>query len=516
MSNFESFIILHFKTNQYIKNNKKQKTESFNVIETSWLKFTIETQKKSDKKTIAIVPNSKNKKVSEEFEIVETFIESLDIFEKFLKEEKSKFIIITESSWHIDKCCSKELYLKKKEIPNHFINFFDLRKEFSKLFNLNFNLFKMMDYLELKNGLLLSGAEYCESMSNVIIKLLEKGHIFENPERSILSSDSSIVKLRGLPWQVTESDIIEFFSPLKISEILLVLSTQGNSTGEAFVSFNSIETAKNCFLKDNCYIGYRYIEIFPSSLEELNQSKSMMKKSIERSKSFVIKMRGLPFICSIEDILHFFDGIDIIEDGIHLSLNESFKPNGIAYVEFPTNETFNEALKRNKERMGKRYVELFRSTKEEMLQSQYSTPQFTPFIIKLENVPKEYDEIYLAEIFSDFNISPQGIHLVFDHLNEFTGEAFIEFLTIEDVKNSLKKEYENEMKIKESSGFEFLIACGLIDSIPSNSGKFTPNSTKSLIMNGIKKKIKKEDIFKYFQNFELQKDGIEFLEDGNR
>ena len=70
---------------------------------------------------------------------------------------------------------TRELYLKKKEIPNYFIEFFDLRKEFSKVFNLNLNLFKMIDFLEIKNGLLLSGAEYCDSISKVIEKLLEKG-----------------------------------------------------------------------------------------------------------------------------------------------------------------------------------------------------------------------------------------------------------------------------------------------------------------------------------------------------
>ena len=162
-----------------------------------------------------------------------------------------------------------------------------------------------------------------------------------------------------------------------------------------------------------------------------------------------------------------------------------------------------------------------------MIQNQNIIPNYSPFIIKLENLPKKFDEIFLAEIFSNFNISNQGIHLVFDHLNEFTGEAFIEFLTLNDVKNALKielkiekendeEEEEKSIKIKESSGFEFLVACGLIDSIPQNSGKFTPNSTKSLKLNGIKTKITKNEILKYFESFELQKTNqIEFIDNSN-
>jgi len=53
-----------------------------------------------------------------------------------------------------------------------------------------------------------------------------------------------------------------------------------------------------------------------------------MKKSIEMSKtSFVLKMRGLPFNCSIEDILQFFNGIDIIEEGIYFCKKISINSN---------------------------------------------------------------------------------------------------------------------------------------------------------------------------------------------
>jgi hypothetical protein len=179
MSNFfETLIILHFKTNQHSKKYKKQKIDNLSVIETSWLKFNIKTKEKSDSKTIAIIPNSK-KNISKDFEIVNHFSESLELFDEFIQKEKSKFIILSENSWHIDKCCSKEIFLKKKELPNYFTQFFDLRKEFSKVHELNLNLFKMLDFLELKSGVLLSASEYCESISNIVIKLLEQGFNFQ-------------------------------------------------------------------------------------------------------------------------------------------------------------------------------------------------------------------------------------------------------------------------------------------------------------------------------------------------
>ena len=66
--------------------------------------------------------------------------------------------------------------------------------------------------------------------------------------------------------------------------------------------------------------------------------------------------------------LEFFKGIPLERESIALTLTPEGRPKGEAYVEFPTEEAQKEALGRHKDAMGERYIELFLSTKANMIQ----------------------------------------------------------------------------------------------------------------------------------------------------
>ena len=66
--------------------------------------------------------------------------------------------------------------------------------------------------------------------------------------------------------------------------------------------------------------------------------------------------------------LEFFRGIPLERESIALTLTPEGRPKGEAYVDFPTEESQKEALGRHKEAMGERYIELFLSTKANMVQ----------------------------------------------------------------------------------------------------------------------------------------------------
>lgn len=82
--------------------------------------------------------------------------------------------------------------------------------------------------------------------------------------------------MRGLPFSAGKDDIMEFFKDFVLSEdsIHITFNFEGRPTGEAFVEFASPEDAKSALAKDRMTLGSRYIELFPSSLEELNESAS--------------------------------------------------------------------------------------------------------------------------------------------------------------------------------------------------------------------------------------------------
>lgn len=77
-------------------------------------------------------------------------------------------------------------------------------------------------------------------------------------------------------------------------------------------------------------------------------------------------MRGLPWSATPQDIREFFNGLEISQDGIVLARNGDGRVTGEAYVLFCDEDNFQRAMTRNREHIGKRYIELFKSSGEEM------------------------------------------------------------------------------------------------------------------------------------------------------
>ncbi|KAJ3672332.1 hypothetical protein LUZ60_007053 [Juncus effusus] len=88
---------------------------------------------------------------------------------------------------------------------------------------------------------------------------------------------TEVLKLRGLPYSATRSEIVNFFGgdfDVKESRVHIACRFDGKPTGEAFVEFESVEAAKRAMSRDKMMIGSRYVELFPSSFEEAGRAKS--------------------------------------------------------------------------------------------------------------------------------------------------------------------------------------------------------------------------------------------------
>jgi heterogeneous nuclear ribonucleoprotein F/H len=78
------------------------------------------------------------------------------------------------------------------------------------------------------------------------------------------------VRLRGLPFQASKQDILDFFqeyNPIE-SSVLLTYRGDGRSTGEGYVAFKDADDAKEAMALHRSTIGSRYIELFISNKEE--------------------------------------------------------------------------------------------------------------------------------------------------------------------------------------------------------------------------------------------------------
>uniref|UniRef100_UPI00358EA02D epithelial splicing regulatory protein 2-like n=1 Tax=Myxine glutinosa TaxID=7769 RepID=UPI00358EA02D len=79
----------------------------------------------------------------------------------------------------------------------------------------------------------------------------------------------------------------------------------------------------------------------------------------------VVRVRGLPWQASDQDIANFFAGLNITRAGIAMCLNAYGRRNGEALVRFVDKVQRNLALARNKHYMGSRYLEIYKGTSEE-------------------------------------------------------------------------------------------------------------------------------------------------------
>jgi heterogeneous nuclear ribonucleoprotein F/H len=78
-----------------------------------------------------------------------------------------------------------------------------------------------------------------------------------------------------------------------------------------------------------------------------------------------LRMRGLPFSASKEEILNFFEGYNAVPESIVLTYRNDGRATGEAYVGFSSPDDSRRAMELHRRTMGARYIELFISNKEE-------------------------------------------------------------------------------------------------------------------------------------------------------
>lgn len=85
---------------------------------------------------------------------------------------------------------------------------------------------------------------------------------------------TGVLRLRGLPFSANKDDIIEFFKNFDLSEdsVHITVNSDGRPSGEAYVEFANPEDSRAAMAKDRMSIGSRYIELFPSSHEEMEEA----------------------------------------------------------------------------------------------------------------------------------------------------------------------------------------------------------------------------------------------------
>ncbi|KYK67795.1 RNA recognition motif-containing protein, partial [Toxoplasma gondii TgCatPRC2] len=202
-----------------------------------------------------------------------------------------------------------------------------------------------------------------------------------------LSKPSFVVRLRGLPWDVQEENVIAFFKPvvaLENDNVLICIGFDKRTTGEAYVQLPDPGLREQA-IKDlhGRLLGTRWIEVFRASEEEFQKADDRRKTvmaaisgntdSLDASRRMnlnVVKLRGLPWSCSENEIVRFFKaegGFDIHSDDVVLGVTGDGRLSGIAFVELPSPDVAEKAREvLHKKYMGRRFIEVYPATREDM------------------------------------------------------------------------------------------------------------------------------------------------------
>ncbi|PKA65945.1 hypothetical protein AXF42_Ash010354 [Apostasia shenzhenica] len=194
-----------------------------------------------------------------------------------------------------------------------------------------------------------------------------------------------VVRIRGLPFDCNEVDVLDFFRGLDILDILFV-HKGGRFSGEAFCVLAYPLQVDFALQRNRQNMGRRYIEVFRSKRQEYYSAVAHetfdvragsphrvapRAKSSDDGKDLIehtgiLRLRGLPYSAGKDDILDFFKDYELSEDRIHIVLNADGKPTGEAYVEFASADASRSAMAKDRKTLGSRYIELFPSTAKEM------------------------------------------------------------------------------------------------------------------------------------------------------
>ena len=111
---------------------------------------------------------------------------------------------------------------------------------------------------------------------------------------------------------------------------------------------------------------------------------------------WTVKMRGLPFKVKDKHISEFFSPMKCVD--IRLVKNKKGQPSGRAFVDFECKEDQEKALKRNKDYLEGRYIELFRDDSKMFGQKQSEQQEEKPWVKKLKESRNEEEDESIGEV----------------------------------------------------------------------------------------------------------------------
>jgi heterogeneous nuclear ribonucleoprotein F/H len=175
--------------------------------------------------------------------------------------------------------------------------------------------------------------------------------------------NTKVVRLRGLPFYSTEGEVRLFVEdyPLDDPDAVIVIPF-GAGRGDGYVRFISPAVARKAQIELNHkLLGARYIELMMSTEASMAIVREQVaQRQAALSSNRVLRLRGLPFRATPDDIIEFFQEAVIVD--ISFVETADNRQTGDAYIELLTDESAAACIARNRQLMGTRYIEVIDSS----------------------------------------------------------------------------------------------------------------------------------------------------------
>uniref|UniRef100_A0A8C7CI13 Epithelial splicing regulatory protein 2 n=1 Tax=Oncorhynchus kisutch TaxID=8019 RepID=A0A8C7CI13_ONCKI len=385
---------------------------------------------------------------------------------------RSSYTLCVDGPLIIRQALHPEASKKNLVLPECFYSFVDVRKEFHKCCPNKFDPHCKLVFESL--------ADHKFSCFEAVKYKLESGACSKTEP----VDSETVIRARGLPWQSSDQDISRFFKGLNIAKggVALCLNAQGRRNGEALVRFINQEHRDLALERHKHHMGSRYIEVYKATGEEFLKiaggTSNEVAQFLSKENQVIIRMRGLPFTASPQDVLTFLGAdspVTDASDGLLFVKYPDGRPTGDAFVLFSCEEYALNALKKHKQILGKRYIELFRSTAAEVQQvlNRYmSTPLIStlpsssmvpmpvlatpPYLatgstrdcVRLRGLPYTAAIEDILEFMGEhtIDIKPHGVHMVLNQQGRPSGDAFIQMRSADRAFMVAQKCHKKMMK----------------------------------------------------------------------
>ncbi|XP_022656369.1 RNA-binding protein fusilli-like isoform X2 [Varroa destructor] len=254
-----------------------------------------------------------------------------------------------------------------------------------------------------------------------------------------------IVRMRGLPYDCTAKQIIDFFGqndpPIQVltdsdEGIMFVKKPDGRATGDAFVLFASEEAADRALAKHRETIGARYIELFRSSTAEVQQVLNRTMDTHNRNAQFIIQLQ-------------------------QQQQQQQQQQTG---PQMPSPTSANSPLLAN--------ISQVPLLPPPLLQSQTASLGSRKDCIRLRGLPYEAQVEHILDFLGEYakNIIYHGVHMIYNAQGQPSGEAFIQMDSEQSAFICAAHRHHRYLVINKKQRYIEVFQCSLEDMLPVLQG----------------------------------------------